>query len=242
MNYETQLRKHLNAARQARARALGDPLLAADRLAVRTYQQMRMASTHAALLRSDRYAPAARFFLTELYTTADLTKRDADIERVIRVLVKFLPDKALATLAAGLEIDALSEMLDGSLAVLARRFQNDKRPLRLTKDEYARAYIAVGQFELREEQLRLTERIGFALDRLSRMPLLLSLLKLMRGPANAAGVGDLHNFLESGYAAFSHMKGGKEFVAGVVDREREAHQTLVAASCNGSAAARAAAT
>jgi hypothetical protein len=229
MNYEEELRTHLNAARHARERARTDPQFAADRLAVRTYQQMRMANTHAALLRSERYAPAARFFLTELYTTADLSQRDADIERVIRVLVKFLPDKALATLAAGLEIDALAEMLDGSLAIAARHFQNDKRPLRLSKDDYAQAYRSIGQFELREEQIQLTERIGFALDRLSRMPLLLSLLKLMRGPAHVAGVAELHNFLEHGYTAFSRMKGGKEFVAGIVERERAIHQKLVSA-------------
>jgi hypothetical protein len=59
------------------------------------------------------------------------------------------------------------------------------------------------------------------------MPLLLSLLKLMRGPAHAAGVAELHNFLENGYSAFSHMKGGKEFVATIVSRERAEHGRLV---------------
>jgi hypothetical protein len=226
MSHEATLRKHLAAARSERERARAIPLLAADRLTVRTYQQLRMASTHADLMKSERYGAAARFFLTELYTTADLSQRDADIERVIRILVKFLPDKALVTLTAALEMDALSEELDGALARAARAMQNDQRPLKLKSAEYALAYRSVGRFDLRELQLELTEKIGLALDKLSRMPFLLSLLKLMRAPAHAASVGELHNFLENGYTAFAHMKGGKEFIATIVTRERAEHVRL----------------
>jgi hypothetical protein len=230
MNHEELLRKHLAAARAERERARSSALLSADRLTVRTYQQLRMATTHADLMKSDRYGPAAKFFLTELYSTADLSKRDADIERVIRVLIKFLPAKALATLVAALEMDALSEELDGALARAVRVAQGDQRPLKLKREEYALAYRAVGQYDLRTLQLELTEQIGSALDKLSRMPLLLSLLKLMRAPAHAAGVGELHSFLENGYAAFAHMKGGKEFIATIVARERAEHERLANAS------------
>jgi hypothetical protein len=229
-NFERLLRAHLNAARSEREQVRANPLSSADRLAVRTYQQMRMASTHAPLLRSDRYAPAARFFLTELYSTADLAQRDADIERVIRVLVKFLPDKALATLAAALEMDALSERLDNLMAQSARRVQGDQRPLKFTAQNYLAAYADVGEFDAREQQIALTENIGLALDKLSRMPMLLTLLKLMRVPANSAGVGGLQAFLENGYAAFTHMKGGKEFISTIVNSERAEHERLAAAA------------
>jgi hypothetical protein len=228
MMFEQQLRTHLAAARAERDTARADAQASADRLTVRNYQQLRMASTHAELLRSERYGPAAKFFLTELYSTADLTQRDSDIERVIRVLVKFMPDKALATLCAALEMDALSEKLDGLLARAAREAQGDARPLRLDGKRYADAYRAVGQIEARENQIELTHKIGLALDKLSRMPLLLSLLKLMRAPAHAARVSELHNFLENGYAAFAHMKGGKEFIERIVAKERAVHERLIA--------------
>ncbi len=225
---ERLLRKHLGAARAERERVRTNALANADRLAIRTYQQMRMANTHAAMLRSPRYAPAARFFLTELYSTADLSQRDADIERVIRVLVKFLPEKALTTLAAALEMDALSERLDKQMAHAARRAQSDARPLKVTAANYFSIYLDVGEFDAREQQIALTENIGLALDRLSRMPMLLTLLKLMRIPANSAGVGGLQSFLENGYAAFTHMKGGKEFIASIVGAERAEHERIVA--------------
>ncbi|MGL4230413.1 MAG: FFLEELY motif protein [Casimicrobium sp.] len=225
---EAALREHLNAARSVRARVRGNAQLANDRLTVRTYQQMRMAVTHADLLASPRYAPAARFFLTELYSIKDLTQRDADAERVIRMLVKFLPQKALSTLAAALEMDALSETLDGVLAQHARTTQNDAKPLKLGAEAYARAYVAMARFDERDRQIELTHIIGTGLDKLSRMPLLFSLLKLMRAPARSAGVGELHKFLENGYAAFTHMKGGKEFIEGIVARERAEHERILA--------------
>jgi hypothetical protein len=225
---EQQLRTHLSAARAFREASRSNAQAGADRLTVRSYQQLRMAHSHADLLKSERYGPAAKFFLTELYTTTDLAKRDADIERVIRILVKFLPDKAILTLVSALEMDALSERMDAALATTARKMQDDTRPLKLDAERYATAYRAVGDFAARERQLALTEALGNALDKLSRMPLLLSLLKLMRAPAHAAGVGQLHNFLENGYAAFSHMKGGKEFIATIVSRERAEHRRLAA--------------
>jgi hypothetical protein len=225
--FETTLRDNLAAARAARGEHAQSPQRAADRLALRKFQQRRLEQTHADLLASNRYGPAAKFFLTELYSSEDLTQRDADIERVIRLLVKFLPESALATLAAALEMDALSERLDGEMAITLRKMQGDKKALEFSDEEYERAYQIVAQFEAREHQIELTQSIGLALDKLAHLPLLRGLLRMMRMPANAAGVGGLHEFLESGYAAFTHMKGGREFIERVVERERAEHARLV---------------
>jgi hypothetical protein len=225
-SFEAALRTNLAAARAARSEQLGSPLRRADRLALRKFQQRRLEATHEQMLASPRFGPAAKFFLTELYSTADLTQRDADIERVIRILVKFLPNNALATLAAALEMDALSERLDGEMANMLRQMQGDPKPLSISASDYASAYQSVAQFSAREHQIELTESIGKALDKLARMPLLLSLLKMMRLPASAAGVGGLHEFLENGYAAFTHMKGGNEFIEAIVSKERAEHLRL----------------
>lgn len=224
---ESSLRAHFEAARAEREQARATASSAADRLAVRTYQQKRLASTHADLLASGKYGPAATFFLTELYSTEDLTQRDADIERVIRILVKFLPDKALATLAAALEMDALSELLDARLASTLRARQSAGAALKIDLVSYGQAYRDMGEFHLRLRQIELTEEIGLALDKLARMPLLMTLLRVMRAPATAGGVGGLHEFLERGYAAFAHMKGGREFIDAIISREREEHERLI---------------
>lgn len=224
------LREHFAAARLERAQASATQALAADRFAVRRWQQSRLATTHADLLASSEFGPAARFFLSELYSTDDLTQRDADIERVIRILVKFLPEKALATLAAALEMDALSELLDARLGKALREQSSEAdhpdHPLAITPATYAAAYRAMGYGDLRLRQIALTEEIGLALDKLARMPLLSGLLRMMRGPAHAGGVGGLHEFLERGYAAFAHMKDGRAFIQTIVTRERAEHLRL----------------
>ncbi|TAG49639.1 MAG: hypothetical protein EAZ30_01995 [Betaproteobacteria bacterium] len=224
---EQQLRANLAAAREARNAQTQSAQRAADRLALRRYQQMRLKSTHSDLLESKRYAPATQFFLTELYSTEDLTQRDADIERVIKVLVKFLPDNALKTLATALEMDALSERLDGEMASELRAASAGRSALTITEQSYARAYRCVGQFDARQHQINLTEQLGYSLDKLSRLPLLLGLLRMMRLPASAAGVAGLHEFLEAGYSAFKKMNGGGEFIKAIVEREQAEHERLI---------------
>ena len=224
---ELQLRKNFTAARAEREAANGSPLTAADRMAVRAFQQNRLAETHAELLASDAYGPAAHFFLTELYSTEDMTQRDADIERVIKILVRFLPDKALATLAAALEMDALSEHLDGKIVAALRSVQNNTEPLKIDAGRYRRAYRNVGHAEQRLRQIALTHSIGSALDQLARKPLLRGLLRMMRTPAVAGGVGGLHQFLERGYAAFAHMQDGQAFIKSITQRELVEHQRLM---------------
>ena len=61
---------------------------------------------------------------------------------------------------------------------------------------------------------------GSALDRYTRNRLMRSTLKLMRGPARAAGLSELQKFLESGFDAFGGMKGADEFLGLVAQRER----------------------
>ena len=223
---ESLLRSHFAAARTERMSAANSTVGAADRLAVRIWQQARLATTHAALLKSPKYGPATTFFLTELYSMADLTQRDADIERVIKILVKFLPDKALNTLASALEMDALSERMDGLIAAQLRSTQTSNKPLVITAESYGAAYRAMGQFDLRLRQIELTQDIGLALDKLSRLPLLRGLLRMMSGPAQIGGVGGLHAFLERGYAAFAHMGDAKAFINTIVNQEREEHLRL----------------
>ncbi len=224
---ESALRSHLAAARAEREAAARFAVSAADRLAVRAWQQARLTQTHADFLASERYGPAAKFFVTELYSTKDLSQRDADIERVVIVLVKFLPDKALATLATALEMDALSERLDNRLAARLRTAHANEKPLRIDESAYRSAYREPADTALRARQFELTEEIGTSLDTLTRVPLLGGLLRIMKRPAYASNVGQLHEFLNRGYIAFAHMKGGAEFVKTVVDRERREYQRLI---------------
>ena len=62
--------------------------------------------------------------------------------------------------------------------------------------------------------------IGTSLDQHTRTPLLLTTLRLMRGPASAAGFAQLQSFLERGLAAFVSMRGAQQFLDTIIANER----------------------
>ena len=81
---------------------------------------------------------------------------------------------------------------------------------------------------MRERQIALTLSIGLALDGFTRSRLLRSSLRLMRGPAHAAGLAALQRFLEAGFDAFGGMQGADDFLRWVGERERALAAALFA--------------
>lgn len=112
---ETRLRQFARQAGQLRrAPAASRTALTA----VRQFQRERLARAHADLLLSERYRLAARFFLDELYGMEDFSSRDEELARMIPSMSRLLPAAALGTIADGIELDAISEELDGAMAAL----------------------------------------------------------------------------------------------------------------------------
>jgi len=188
------------------------PETAAAKRAVRSWQNQRFARTYADLSRNPRYHDAVEFFLRELYGDVDMTARDADVVRVLPLMIKMLPAVALQTIRDALAFEALSERLDTELA---RCLGN--RPLDLIS--YGTVFRNCGQRDAREQQVRCVNQIGSALDRTTRWPLIGATLKLMRVPARAAGLEKLQAFLEGGYSAFKQMRGAEDFLATIAKRE-----------------------
>jgi hypothetical protein len=198
-----------------------DPEIAGVKAALRAWQNRRFATTYADLAREDRYRPAVEFFLRDLYGGADMSARDADVARVLPLMLKALPAAALLTIRDALAFEALSETMD---ADVARRLAG--RPI--DESSYAEAFRAAGGRDQRMQQIRCVAEIGEALDALTRWPMVSTTLKLMRGPARAAGLATLQHFLEDGYSAFRQMRGAGEFLATIVRRETAVVERLFA--------------
>ena len=184
--------------------------------ALKRWQSARLSVTHADLLAEPRHRDAARFFLDDLYGAKDFSQRDAELGHVIPILVRTLPQSALATLADAVELDALSERLDEAMAARLRR--DDETGI--DEATYAQAYRGCAPQADREHQLDLVMSIGRSLDRLVRMPLLGGLLSAMAGPARLAGVPTMHEFLVRGFRAFRGIGGASDFLARIDRRER----------------------
>ena len=91
---------------------------------------------------------------------------------------------------------------------------------------YSAAYRAICRRPERQRQIILIRETGEALEKLARKPLLTTVLKLMRGPAHLAGLGDLHEFLESGFDAFRKMGDASEFLDRIEAKEQRLLRNL----------------
>ncbi len=209
----TQILQHLGVVTAERQRRARDPALELRVRAVKAYQHQRFARTYADLLASARYAKAARFFLDELYGPHDFSARDDQFARVVPALVRLFPHEIVSTVRALAELHGISEVLDTAMAEACAGPGFDA-------PTYCRAWQAVGRVDDRERQIALMLAVGSALDRYTRNPVLRHSLRLMRGPARAAGMGALQSFLENGFDTFREMRGAEGFLGTVASRER----------------------
>ena len=164
------------------------------------------------MLASPKYGKAARFFLEDLYGPHDFSQRDGEFARVVPALVRLFPQEILATVEALAALHSLSERLDGAMAGVLTAMP-------LTAAGYGEAWRRVGFAEERERQIGLMLAVGQALDRYTRKPLLRHSLRLMRGPAQAAGLSTLQRFLERGFETFADMRGAAPFLSAIAERE-----------------------
>lgn len=200
-----------------------NPILAGALFRLADWQARRLRMTYADLAVDPRYAAAIQFFQNDLYGSADYSRRDADLARVVPMMVKMLPESVIATAAAAVELNALSQELDRVL--LARLPRADAS---FTVAEYCKAYRRAGNFALRERQIRLISEIGLALDQAVQKPLVGAALKMMRQPARLAGLAALQDFLERGFDSFRGMRGAREFLGTIDERETRIYEAIVA--------------
>jgi hypothetical protein len=136
--------------------------------------------------------------------------------RLVPTMGRLLPERALATVADAVELDALSERFDESMARLLH-CQSERD---IGEADYARAFRRASSQAQREHQLDLVMRIGRSLEGLVRHPLLGGLLAAMQGPARLAGLQEMHHFLARGFGAFKGMPSSSAFLGRIDRRER----------------------
>ena len=186
---------------------------------LRDWQARRLARTYADLRADPRCAPAAEFFLTDLYGSADVAARDRQLARAWSFFRRWLPAAPLRALEHAVELDVLTRHLD--LDVAARMAE-----LPLDSAGYARAYRATGRRKDRERQIELIVVTGRSLESVARAPRIGALLRAARMPARAAGLGLLQDVLERGYRAFGALPSPEEFLSIIRTRETALMQAL----------------
>jgi hypothetical protein len=182
--------------------------------AVKRWQTERLMRTYADLNENPRYRGATAFFVKDLYGPKDFSNRDAALLRIVPVMSRMLPARAVEAAALSVEVEALSEELDHRLAAAL------PGPA-ITEEGYAKAYRESATPDERGHQIQLIVDVGHRLEALVQWPFVSQTLKLMRAPARLAGLSDLQDFLERGFHAFHAMGSAEEFLATIERRERE---------------------
>lgn len=191
---------------------------------LQAWQRQRLAQTYHDLISKKRYRAAGDFFLDELYGGHHFRERDQEMERVLPVMVKMLRADMLLALAEAFELQSLSLSLDMDMTAALQQFGWDE----LNTTRYGEIYRACGRSSERKAQIELIRSLGLQLNRLVQHRLVMLLIKMLRGPALAAGFGLLQSFLEKGLFAFRAMDDGTEFIETIWYRESEAMRRLLA--------------
>jgi len=208
-----------------RESAIRDPQLASAITAIKHFQSIRFEHSYRDLIAGGPFQAAARFFLDELYGHVDFSRRDAQFSRIAGTMQRLLPEQTLATAVSLAQLHVLTEQLDHSMG----RAWIAYPALLASTDRYVMAWRAVGRQEQRLRQLRLVLALGQDLERLTHTTGLRLMLKVMRKPAQAAGLEELQRFLETGFETFSSMARQKPGVAGFLNVINERETAMVTA-------------
>lgn len=212
-----ELLRQLQRCREFRAETIEHPRLEDKQRMLAAWQAARLSRTYADLRSNPRYRPAVDFFLEELYGPKDFSQRDHDLDRVAPLMVKLLPDHGIQTLALAAEMDALTQELDARLfQVLFGDLGVDGE---ITEQAYVKAYRRSDNHPRRKRQIELSHTLGLELEQAVKNPLIHGALRVARGPAHVAGLGELQGFLERGFSAFRAMGDATDFLDTILRRE-----------------------
>jgi len=222
------IRASVAAVEGLRQASAGAPRLHAALLSVKQYQSLRFHHSYRDILAGGPFQLAGQFFLDELYGAYDFSRRDAQFARIAGAIERLLPAAAVATAVALARLHVQTERLDCAMAKAWMSIRRTATP----GERYVIAWKRVGERAQRQQQLQTVLELGRELERLTRIPALRRVLKMMRLPAAAAGLSDLQHFLETGFDAFASMAtettNASDFLGLILARETQLIDTLFA--------------
>ena len=163
-------------------------------------------------------AAAVEFVISDLIGTG-IIARDADLARVIPIMVRLLPDRALQTLASAMELNARA--LTINLDICRRLFDTTDVQAGISEHDYCAAFRYSTSFDECLELIELVVGLGHSLKRMVRSPALGMTLRAMHHPAHAAGFGAMQDFLETGYSTFHAIEDVDFFLGRFAERMEE---------------------
>ena len=203
------LKSHL-----ARYRALEhhqDPALAAQLIAVQTWQKARMQHTHRVLFAKPQHQLMAAYFLNRLYGGADFVVLAGQFERVLlkaHKIEKFAPASAVHTGTLGIELAVLAIELDEQLAKLLQQ----QHIVEIDDAVMLQAYLDADQADQRNHQMAVLNELGLKLDKYVRSLMIQTAFKLAKNTAYKHDFAPVYDFTAEGFAAMKSLDSAAGFI------------------------------
>lgn len=188
---------------------LGDQALHEKYLYFVTWQNDYMLQFYEDLRISESYSRAVDFVVSDL-TGIGVSARDQDIARIVPIMTRVLPEKALYTVAAAMRLNA--RVLEINLSICRALYRLKTGDDAFSEADYCVASRQAVRLDDCLELVDLTTEVGRSLDHVIRIPMIGSLLKAMRMPARFWGFAASQEFLENGYDAFDALEDVERFL------------------------------
>jgi hypothetical protein len=217
------LRRYTERSNIAHRGYLDDPALLDSYEAFLDWQIAYMSSFFDDLRVSDDYSAAIEFFISDL-TGIGISERDANLARVVPVMVKMLPESGLSTLSSAMEVNA--RVLEINVAICRELDRGPEEYASLSERDYCVSCRRCSDFDEAMQLVGVLRDLGERLEHLMHIPFMGATLHAMRWPARAAGFGSLQDFLETGYRRFHEIEDVDRFLAILGERMREVFERI----------------
>ncbi|TCB82178.1 FFLEELY motif protein [Acinetobacter sp. ANC 4173] len=189
---------------------------------VQMWQKHRMQRTHQQHFSVKNNQLMAQYFLNRLYGGPDfdaLSKQIARMMKYVHKAEKLIPDNAIKTGTAGVELAILAVQLDEQVAL---QLLADYAPNTPLTDEMMRlSYLKLDQGQPRLHQLELLDQLGASLDKYMRSFMVYTAFKMCKGVAYKHHFDVMYEFMQDGFLAMKPLKSAEQFVKDFTAIERQ---------------------
>jgi hypothetical protein len=218
MSAASELREYTDRSNSIHKEYLGNPELLRRYERFVDWQLDYMLPFYEDLGATEDRAEAVNFFVSDL-TGIDISERDLEFAKVVPLMSRMLPNKALDAVATAMRLNA--RVLGINLSICRELYKEISIDTEITEASYCSACRRASQLEECLELVHLTAEIGRDLDQLIRIPMIGLTLRAMRLPARLAGFGALQKFLERGYKTFNALQDVDQFLNDMTVRMNE---------------------
>ena len=203
------LRIYTDRSNEIHREYLGNPVLRDQYTDFVAWQVQYMSPFYEDHRSGQGHAAAVDFFISDL-TGINISRRDQDLAKVVPVMTRMLPDRALQALADAMTLNA--RVLEINLSICQELFRDRELDNEISERDYCLACRRASSLEECLELVSLTRLVGEDLQRIIKIPILGVILRAMRSPARLAGFGEMQDFLETGYRTFSAVDDVNRFL------------------------------